>query len=72
LAGAALALRMVTALVVGRGVLRDPRLPFLLGLIPLRDCVALLIWIGGFMGHMITWRGDSFELKKGKLVRIRA
>jgi ceramide glucosyltransferase len=72
LAGVALALRIVTALLVGRGVLRDPRVPFLLGLIPLRDCVALLIWFGGFMGHMITWRGDSFELKKGKLGRIRA
>jgi ceramide glucosyltransferase len=72
LAGVALVLRIATALVVGRGVLRDPRVPSLLGLIPLRDCVALLIWFGGFMGHMITWRGDSFELKKGKLVRIRA
>ena len=72
LAGAAFALRILTAWVVGRGALRDPRVPFLLGLIPLRDCVAVLIWLGGFMGHMITWRGDSFELKKGKLVRIRA
>ena len=72
LAGVAFALRILAAWVVGRGALRDPCVPSLLGLIPLRDCVALLIWLGGFMGHMITWRGDSFELKKGKLVRIRA
>ena len=72
LAGLAFGLRILTALVVGRGALRDPYVPCLLGLIPLRDCVALLIWFGGFMGHMITWRGDSFALKKGKLVRIRA
>jgi ceramide glucosyltransferase len=72
LAGVAFALRILAAWVVGRGALRDPCVPSLLGLIPLRDCVALLIWLGGFMGHMITWRGDSFELKKGKLVRTRA
>jgi ceramide glucosyltransferase len=72
LASAAFALRILTALVVGRGALRDPGVPVLLGLIPLRDCVALLIWFGGFTGHRITWRGDAFELKKGKLLRIRA
>jgi len=41
-----------------------------LGLLPLRDVVALLVWLVSFTGHTVSWRGDSFELKKGKLARI--
>jgi ceramide glucosyltransferase len=68
--GAAVVLRLTVALVVGRLALRDRHVPALLGLIPLRDFVALFVWLGGFTGHKVTWRGDSFELKNGKLVRM--
>jgi ceramide glucosyltransferase len=40
-----------------------------LWLLPLRDCVAAAIWIASFAGSAVTWRGDRFELKNGKLIR---
>jgi hypothetical protein len=39
-------------------------------LIPLRDFAALLVWIGSFTGHTVSWRGEYFELKDGRLARI--
>jgi ceramide glucosyltransferase len=42
----------------------------LLALLPLRDLVALLIWIASLAGHTVVWRGDSFRLKDGRLVRV--
>jgi ceramide glucosyltransferase len=63
-------LRFAVALVVGRSVLQDRRLLQHLWLLPLRDLVAVAIWIASFAGHTVTWRGDRFELKNGRLIRI--
>jgi ceramide glucosyltransferase len=52
--------------------LRDGQVLTLLPLLPLRDFVALLIWFASLFGHEIIWRGDVFELKDGKLIRIGA
>jgi ceramide glucosyltransferase len=71
LLGAAIFMRYAVALVVGRGVLRDRQVTSWLALIPLRDFVAVLVWLIGFTGNTVDWRGDSFELKQGKLVRMR-
>jgi ceramide glucosyltransferase len=62
-------LRLATALVVGRMVLQDRQVSPFLWLIPLRDVIALLIWMVSFAGHRVAWRGDSFTLKDGKLAR---
>jgi ceramide glucosyltransferase len=70
LLAAVAATRLAMALVVGRLVLRDRQVLPLLWLLPLRDAVALLIWLASFAGHTVSWRGDSFELRKGKLARI--
>jgi ceramide glucosyltransferase len=69
LLGIALAMRIATALVIGKKVLGDTQIPGWLALVPPRDFVGLLVWLAGFMGHEITWRGESFELRNGKLVR---
>jgi ceramide glucosyltransferase len=69
LLAATIFMRYAVALIVGRGVLQDRQVTKWLGLIPLRDFVAALVWLIGFTGHSITWRGDSFELKDGKLAR---
>ena len=56
----------------GRGwevVLNDRQVLRSLALIPLRDLVALLVWIVSFAGHEIVWRGDRFRLENGKLKR---
>jgi len=63
-------LRSTVALVVGRVVLRDRDLPSHLWLIPLRDLVAVAVWIASFAGHTVIWRGDRFQLRNGRLVRV--
>jgi len=68
--GATLLLRLAVALVVGKSVLQDQQLFKHLWLLPLRDLIAVGVWIVSFAGHTVTWRGDRFELKKGKLVRV--
>jgi ceramide glucosyltransferase len=63
-------LRLAVALVVGRNVLKDRQVLKYFWLIPLRDLVALAVWIASLGGHTVTWRGDRFRLKDGKLYRI--
>ena len=65
-----LLLRILVALTVGKSVLRDPQLPAQLWLLPLRDLIAVGVWIASFPGHTVSWRGDQFELRKGRLIRI--
>jgi ceramide glucosyltransferase len=67
---AATSLRVAVALVVGWSVLRDRQVSRLLILLPLRDLVALVVWFASLVGHKVVWRGDSFNLKEGKLTRI--
>ncbi len=68
LAGA-LFLRVAVALVVARSVLKDRQILRYLWLLPLRDLIAVAIWIVSFWGHTVTWRGDRFELRNGRLIR---
>jgi ceramide glucosyltransferase len=63
-------LRLAVAIVVGSSVLRDKELLRNLWLLPLRDLIAVCVWIASFAGHTVTWRGDRFELKNGRLIRI--
>lgn len=39
-------------------------------LLPLRDILAVGIWVGCYMGHRVVWRGRRFELVHGKLREI--
>jgi ceramide glucosyltransferase len=41
-------------------------------LLPLRDLIAPLVWMGSFMGSRIYWRGDVFHLKNGRLTIVRS
>jgi ceramide glucosyltransferase len=66
----AAATRFASAVVVGRGVLQDPRVVRDLWLLPLRDFIALLVWIASFAGNEVEWRGLRFRLRKGKLERV--
>lgn len=65
-----LSLRLAVAVVVGRNVLQDHRVVKNAWLIPLRDLIAAGVWIASLGGHTVTWRGDHFRLKGGKLSRI--
>lgn len=68
--GLVLLLRVLVALVAGKSVLKDRQLVSTLWLLPLRDLIAVGVWIASFWGHTVTWRGDHFELRKGRLIRI--
>jgi len=63
-------LRFAVALIVGRGFLKYRQIPKDVWLIPLRDLVAVVVWIASLGGHTVTWRGDRFRLKDGKLTRL--
>lgn len=67
--GATALLRFAVAITVGRFILRERSLLRNLWLVPLRDLIAVGVWVASFFGHTVTWRGDRFELKNGRLVR---
>lgn len=64
-----LLLRTVVAFVFCRSVLQDEDSVERLWLLPLRDLIAAAVWMVSFTGHTVTWRGDRFELKNGRLIR---
>ena len=68
--GAILLLRVAMALAVGKVVLHDRQLSRQVWLLPVRDLIAVGVWGASFVGHTVTWRGDRFELKDGRLTRI--
>ena len=68
--GLVLLLRTLVALLVGRSILKDRHLASNLWLLPIRDLIAVGVWIVSFWGHNVTWRGDRFELRKGRLIRV--
>jgi ceramide glucosyltransferase len=63
-------LRFAVALAVGSKVLRDRQVVRYVWMIPLRDLVAVVVWIVSLGGHTVTWRGDQFKLRDGKLTRV--
>lgn len=69
LAGTAI-LRVAVAVVVGRFVLGDRQVARFLALIPVRDVIAVLVWMGSFVGHDVVWRGNRFKLENGKLKQM--
>ncbi|HEX4489448.1 MAG TPA: bacteriohopanetetrol glucosamine biosynthesis glycosyltransferase HpnI [Terriglobales bacterium] len=70
LVAAAFVIRATSTLAVGRGVLNDRRTFWYLPLIPLRDLLAGVVWIGGCFGHIVKWRGERFSLRHGRLKKI--
>ena len=64
----AVAFRGSMAVVSSRFVLREDDLRAL-WLLPVRDVIAMAVWIAGWLGNTITWRGEKFTLKDGKIER---
>ena len=69
LLGLSFFLRLTLAMMVGAEVLGDRQVLPSLWLLPLRDVVAMVVWVAGLAGHTIMWRGERFQLKDGKLRR---
>ncbi len=64
-------LRLTVAFAVGSTVLRDRQVWRYCWLIPLRDLIAVAVWIASLGGRAVVWRGETFELKNGKLKPVQ-
>ncbi len=62
-------LRLALAMAVGVELLGDRETLAYLWLLPVRDVVAMGLWVAGFAGNTIVWRGERFVLKDGQLFR---
>lgn len=60
-------LRLAHAMMVGAGVLADRQVIETLWLVPIRDVLAMALWVAGFAGNMIVWRGERFALDRGQM-----
>jgi ceramide glucosyltransferase len=69
LLGMSFFLRLGLAMTVGAEVLGDHQVLPGLWLLPVRDVVAMGVWIAGFAGNTIVWRGQRFALRGGKLMK---
>ncbi len=70
LLGCVAVLRMMSAWVLCDPVLHDLRTLRDLWLVPLRDVAGVLVWAATYAGNTVTWRGDVFHLKDGRLTRV--
>jgi ceramide glucosyltransferase len=61
---AAAAFRAVAAWATAGRVLRDPLVRRFWFLLPLQDLAGFLIWIAGFFGNTILWRGRRYHLRR--------
>ena len=59
---AAVICRVASAYAVAVRVLRDPGFARRFWAIPLQDIAAFLVWIAGFFGNRVTWRGRTYHL----------
>ncbi|MCL5005043.1 MAG: bacteriohopanetetrol glucosamine biosynthesis glycosyltransferase HpnI [Acidobacteria bacterium] len=70
LLGLALVNRLVLAVSVGWGIVRDRRSVWFCWLYPLRDILGFFMWCASFIGNVIVWRGEEYRLMDGgKMVR---
>jgi ceramide glucosyltransferase len=71
LLGVVLALRYALALVVQRKVIAAAEWRKWLLLLPLRDIIALFIWLLSFAGSTVTWRGRAYRIiGGGRMVKL--
>jgi ceramide glucosyltransferase len=70
LAAVTVAARVAVAIVCAGTVLRDRGSLRKLYLLPLRDLIAPAVWVLSFFGNRISWRGDLFYLREGRLARV--
>ncbi|MGH9591095.1 MAG: bacteriohopanetetrol glucosamine biosynthesis glycosyltransferase HpnI [Terracidiphilus sp.] len=60
-------LRLAQAMTVGAGVLADRQVIETLWLLPVRDLLAMALWVAGYAGNTIVWRGERFVLDRGQM-----
>ena len=68
--GLTVAARVAVATICAGAVLNDKGSLWDLYLLPLRDLIAPVVWALSFAGNRISWRGDLFDLRDGRLARV--
>jgi ceramide glucosyltransferase len=63
-------LRFGLAWTTGWWGLRDPGTGKRLWLIPLRDAISFIVWVGGFFSDQIVWRGLVYRVQNGHLFPV--
>ena len=59
---AAAVLRAAAAWATAGHILRDPLTSRLWWMVPVQDVLSFLVWIAGFFGNTIVWRGRKYYL----------
>jgi ceramide glucosyltransferase len=67
-----LVLRLMMAWAVGVWGVRDAVLRRKFWLIPLRDVLNFGVWLASFASNRITWGGDDYVLRKGRMIPLGA
>ena len=65
-----LTLRLGLAWTAGVWGLGDRGVEKKLWLVPVRDAISFIVWVGGFFSDKIMWRGLAYRVKKGQLVPL--
>jgi ceramide glucosyltransferase len=61
LMGLSLLNRLIQSVVIGWGLVRDPRAVYLCWLYPLRDLLGFFIWVASFTGRNFYWLGEHYR-----------
>jgi ceramide glucosyltransferase len=68
---AAIVNRIIESLVIGGGVVRDPRALRLAWLYPVRDMFGFLAWCASYLNAKAVWRDKNYRLEKGGKIVLR-
>ncbi len=65
-----LVLRLVAAWVVGVRVAGDESVRTKLWLIPFRDAIHFVVWLASFASNKISWGGEQFTMREGRMTPL--
>jgi ceramide glucosyltransferase len=69
----AIANRVIQTVVIGYGIVRDPRALLFFWLYPVRDFLGFIFWAASYTGDVIDWRGEKYRLEfGGKMTRVES
>ncbi|MBI2681855.1 MAG: bacteriohopanetetrol glucosamine biosynthesis glycosyltransferase HpnI [Acidobacteriales bacterium] len=63
--------RVILAVAIGWGVLRDLNALLFCWLYPARDLMGFFVWMGSYLSDKVVWRGQRYRLlAEGKMTRV--
>ena len=67
-----LILRLLMAWIVGVWGVGDELLKRKLWIVPLRDAIHFVVWIGGFVSNRVSWGGVEYTIHNGEMEEVRS